>query len=261
MGVAPREEAARVGEHLVIHQHRFPAPHVLRVSAEPEGKLGVPFLNWRVAGRAARERGTRTAFAGCGLYGVCFRGRLVYVGSYCGQRPGGTRHGAHFTGDVVKQRWWAHFGSLTARGHKLHVARRVLASLSAAHAQHPLVHGLQLAGADIHTDAGCLGAENRLRFAVLNWARFSSTTPTHLLEQFSFLYARDDGANLDIDPDELERLIEDAETDAIAAMQPEVNTALRSRGSVPARLSPRKALGELARILDLHLQPHRTGQT
>jgi hypothetical protein len=71
------------------------------------------------------------------------------------------------------------------------------------------------------------------------------------------LYARDDGNLITCPPVQLQKAIEDAETEAIAAMQPEVNTAKRSRSAVTRRLSPRTALAELAGALDRHLDPHR----
>ena len=169
----------------MIYGHRFPAAQLLRIGLAQEGKLGVPFLNWRVSPRSPRERNSgQTSFTGCGLYGVCFRGRLVYVGSYCGKKPKGVKRGAYFAGDIVKSRWWQHFGSLTVRSHKLHVAPSVLAQLRNDFQNHPMVTALDLAGQDIHTDGGCLGAENRLRFAAQNWERFNNSTTSALLSQF-----------------------------------------------------------------------------
>jgi hypothetical protein len=242
----------------MLRTYRFPGPRILRVGIAPTGKLGVGFLNWRVSPQPLRERGALAAsFTGCGLYGVCFRGRLVYVGSYCGKKPLGARYGAYFTGDVARSRWWAHFGSLTARGHKVHVARRVLADLRDDLGDHPMLLAFAKAGPAIHTDAGCLGAENRLRFAARHWIRFTSTPAARLLKQFSFLYVREDGSGIVALPINLERAIEAAETEAISAMQPEVNTAQRDRTAIARSISPRKALSALEEILSRHLQQYR----
>jgi hypothetical protein len=238
----------------MIYKHRFPASQILRVGIAQDGKLSVPFLNWRISPRPLRERNAdRFSFIGCGLYGVCFRGWLVYVGSYCGKKPKGIKQGAYFAGDIANSRWWQHFGSLTARSHKLHVAPSVLLKLRSDIREHQMLLALTQAGEALHTDDGCLGAENRLRFAARNWTRFSSATAPVLLRQFSFLYARISGEVTHGSSLDIERAIAAAESAAISLMQPEVNTAQRDRSVIGRRLSPRRALDQLAQILDEHL--------
>lgn len=243
----------------MLHAFRLPGVRVLRIAVAESGKLGVPFLDWRISPQSKRYRdGVNADLAGSGLYGVCFRGRLVYVGSYCGQKPKvGDKDGAYFTGDVVGKRWWAHFGSLVARSHRLHIAPRVLRNLSDEIGPHPLLTALSQAGPAIHKDDGCLGAENRIRFAVRNWTRFTTNSASDLLRQFSFVYVREDGADLDASPRALADAIEAAEIEAIAVMHPEVNTAQRARAAASPRISPRKALSDLERILSSHLQRFR----
>ena len=242
----------------MIHSHRFAGAKVLRIAVATVGKLAVPFVDWRVSQRKVSEReALPNYFNGCGVYGVCFRGRLVYVGSYCGQKPRGITTGAYYTGDIAKNRWWQHFGSLTARSHKLHVARRVFAELRESLGEHPMLLLLENAGQALHTDDGCLGAKNRMLFAAKNWSRFNGTSAPQLLRQFSFLYARDDGNLITCTPVQLQKAIENAETEAICAIQPEVNTAKRSRSAVNRCLSSRSALAELASTLNRHLEPHR----
>jgi hypothetical protein len=243
----------------LTQSYRFAGSHVLRIRVATAGKLGVPFLDWRVSPRTLRERGRQvTNFAGCGLYGVCFRGRVVYVGSYCGKKPRGIKRGAYFGGDVVKSRWWQHFGSLTARSHRLHIAPSVLSELrSTLGKHHPMLVELVRAGPDIEKDGGCLGAKNRLLFAARNWERFRTTDPKRVLRQFSFLYARVDGAAIEYQPLDLERSVRAAESEAILAMQPEVNTAQRDGKATTRRLSARMALKELEHVLNRHLERFR----
>lgn len=72
-----------------IFIHRFPAAEILRAEVLPEGRANVPFLNWRVTAKAMRHRNApQDAFAGAGIYGVCFDGRLIYIVNHTGFRGG-----------------------------------------------------------------------------------------------------------------------------------------------------------------------------
>lgn len=239
----------------MIHTHRFHAHDLLSITIAPTGKLGVHFLNWCISPKNPRNRNAdERSFMGCGLYGVCFRGRLIYVGSYCGQKPKGHK-GAYFSGDVVKFRWWQHIGSMTGRTHKLHVSKKVLFNLHKTF-NHPMLASLAQAGPEIHKDAGCLGAENRLLFSIMNWNRFSTVSADQALKQFTFIYAQIDEPNLiyQLSPIELKKRIEKAEHEAIEKLQPEANTARRHQKSDACKISSRNALAKLSDILAYYLR-------
>lgn len=242
----------------MIHRHRFAGSQVLRVHIAPQGKLGVPFLNWRIsAAMPARSTHADPRLAGSGLYGVCFRGQLIHIGSYCGCVPAGHAQGAYFTGDVARARWRQHLGSLTARSDKLHVSRSVLSTLRQAQADCDIVTGLTQAGPAIHKDEGCLATEGRLRFAMRNWDWFKHASPLRLLGQFSFLYAREDGTRLTGTAEDLDRCIRAAEAAAITLLRPELHAGCHASPPRAARLDARRALVHLATILDDHLRPLR----
>ncbi len=170
-----------------------PAAHVLNVELRPSGRAGVPFLNWRVAPRPSVERThPLESFVGAGLYGLCFDGTLIYVGSYLGKsgRRGGAKV-AHFEGDIVSARWWQHFGSITGRAHCLSVGKRALLALQQSFgADHPMIASLRGAEESLRKDAGCLGALNRLRVAASHFAEFNAASPESTLSRFEYVYAR-----------------------------------------------------------------------
>jgi hypothetical protein len=225
----------------IVIRH-FLAASVLRVEILPQGRTGVPFLNWRVAPRPIVDRPAPVeAFCGAGLYGVCFDDRLIYIGSFLGsgkQRAAGVR-GATLAGDIVAGRWWQHFGSMTGRSHVLHVSPGTLNALAGDFgAAHPLVAALQEAGPGLAVDAGCLGTLNRLRFAAAHFTEFGGADihPEQILRRFSYVYARVDELPQGVDAPELSRHIKWIEGELIRRYHPAVNGACRSPLGIPVVL-------------------------
>lgn len=170
----------------------FAANEILDVSVLDTGRAGVNFLNWRIAPSLSTQR-KRTAaeFSGAGLYALCFDNDLVYLGSYLGVKGSAGLE----TGNIVGSRWWTHVGSITGRGHKVHVARQSVASLADEFGQdHPMVIGFTSAMTPdlLHKDAGCLAPLRRLRFAAERWDEFGrdGVQPDAILKRFTFIYAR-----------------------------------------------------------------------
>lgn len=227
---------------MAIFVHRFPASQILGVDVLTQGRANVPFLNWRVVAKAMRHRhAPRDAFVGAGIYAICFDDHLIYIGSFLGS--GGAKVGglkaATFVGDVASGRWWQHFGSITARSHKLNVAPSTLDHLDEEFGpDHPIVVGFRAATPDLSKDAGCLGARERLRFAAQHFAEFvgEQVEPAHVLSRFCYVYVRFDALPKGMDAYELSRWIEDTETRLIESLHPEVNTVGRIVGQEPVRV-------------------------
>ena len=227
---------------MAIFVHRFPAAQILRVDVLTEGRANVPFLNWRVVAKTMGHRNaSRDAFAGAGIYAICFDDQLIYIGSFLG-RGGITVGGlkaATFVGDVASGRWWQHFGSIIGRSHKLNVAPSTLAHLDEEFGpDHPMVVALRAVTPNLSKDAGCLGARERLRFAARHFAEFSGehVEPTHVLPRFSYVYVRFDALPEGMNAYKLSRWIKDTETRLIESLHPAVNTAGRIAGQVPVRV-------------------------
>ncbi len=60
---------------------------------------------------------------GPGIYLLFYEGRLIYIGKFLGVRN------APFSGDVTSQRWWAHIGTITMRGHRVSFPKGSLARI------------------------------------------------------------------------------------------------------------------------------------
>lgn len=224
---------------MTIVVHHFPANQILRVEVLPVGRANVPFLNWRISAKSEALRAAPLdAFAGAGVYGVCFDGQLIYIGSFLGSGGGKVDgvNAATFTGDIVKGRWWQHFGSITGRSHKLSVTPRTLKALADEFgADHPMIAALQLGMPGLGTDAGCLGALERMRFAARHHDEFvcEQPEPAQLLSRFCYVYVRFDELPAEIDAHEFSRRVEDIEIRLIRTLHPEVNTAGRIEGQNP----------------------------
>jgi hypothetical protein len=203
--------------------------------------LGIGFLNWNVKPLRARDR---MGLKGAGVYGVCYRGKLIYIGKYLGTSTD------PFSGDVAAKRWWTHFASLTMRGHKLSFPRTTLNKLTCA--QPPLDKSIQAAlrsaSPDISNDRGCLTSVNRALFANQNWHKFSRDEAQSVLADFSFEYAR-------VDPDppgmaiaSLRKAISNAETTAIALLVPIANSEVPWSGK-RVHVSCKKAATDITNTL------------
>jgi hypothetical protein len=238
----------------------FKAEKILNVEIADHQRCGIPFLNWHIKAAPVKKRKRdfgENSFLGAGLYGVCFEERLIYVGKFLGKcscsglsRSQMKEH-AHHTGDIVNARWWQHFGSITARSSKLHVSQSVLRSLIEEFGEVDLLSGLCQAVPAIYRDAGCLGAKNRLKFAIQQWSEFSSPNlePQALLAKFSYLYARIEKSNGELSPEKLKNIISRAEDIAIKKLNPECNKEYFQIGKNTVPTGAGEALRILADIL------------
>lgn len=230
----------------------FNAHALLAVTVAPGGRAGVPFLNWNIQARALPERAhPASAFAGAGLYALSFDDRLIYLGSFLGAG------GACLSGDVVKSRWWTHIGAITARGSRMHVARKSLALLSQTLGDgHAMVGGLLRAPRPdiLHKDEGNLSPLRRLRFAAAHWHLFHNpeheAAPGKLLQRFSFAYARCEAMPQGLDDAALAARITSTEKALIREFAPSCNTT-----HVPGSMAPvETSLAVIASRLDAELQ-------
>ncbi len=234
----------------------FNTRDLLAVTVEPHGRAGIPFLNWNIQTRPLSARGQdipAAAFAGAGLYALSFDDRLIYLGSFLGAGSGG----ACLSGDVVKARWWTHIGAITARGNRMHIAKKSLAALSRSlGSEHALVSGLlQATHPDtLHKDEGNLSPLRRLRFAADRWHLFHNpehdAAPDRLLQRFSFAYARADAMPDGLDASSLAARIASTEKALIREFAPSCNTTHVPRGMAPVELS----LASITDRLDAELQ-------
>lgn len=227
---------------MAIIVHQFPATQILKIEVLNRSRANVPFLNWRVAAKRIGHRNVpREAFTGAGIYGVCFDDHLIYIGSYLGS--GGDKLGrlkaATLGGDVVKARWWQHFGSITGRSHNLSVAASTMVHLDEEFGQqHPMVVAFRAATPVLSKDAGCLGARERLVFAARHFSEFAieHVEPMQVLSRFSYIYVHFDVLPEGMDAYDLSHRIEDTEARLIESLHPEVNTAGRVVGQLPIRV-------------------------
>jgi hypothetical protein len=203
------------------------AADIFSLELKPVGRADVSFLNWHITERALstpRHANKPLISAGPGIYGLCFNNELIYIGSYLGTG----KHGAFFTGNVVTDRWWTHIGSITARGNRVHIARRSLDDLSKNPGSgHPLVAAFQQADlAILHKDEGNLAPLRRLRFAISNWDVFGNINGNQddILGLFTYVYSRFDEQLSGLDPILLKDKIEEAERNLIKRYAPKCNT-------------------------------------
>jgi hypothetical protein len=225
----------------MLTSNTYPADQVLSAAVMAHGRAGVWFLNWKIESKPPKARVDRdagTAFAGAGLYGLCFDDRLVYVGSYLGAGKGG----AFATGDVVKARWWTHVGAITARGDHVHIAPASLRALLADPGpQHPMVAGFSAAAEPtrLHKDDGTLSPLRRLRFALRHSDVFlgEGTQPQDVLPRFSYTYCRFDAPPDGLSSAAWKQHIEAAERRLIQRLAPACNTKHVPEGKSPAVVS------------------------
>jgi len=233
---------------MILEARVFPAQEILRVEVVPHGRAGVWFLNWSIGAKTPQpggRSGMNDLFCGAGLYGICFDERLIYVGSYLGVGRGG----AFLTGNVVEQRWWAHIGSMVARGNRVHIAPTSLRALQEdPGSQHRLVAGLLEAKdpQQLHTDQGDLATLRRLRFAVRNSDAFldRGASPDEVLKRFTFTYARFLELPTGLSHKILADRIETAEKNLIVRLAPECNSKHVPKGKAAAEV-PCSRLGAM----------------
>lgn len=214
------------------------AAEVIDIEAIDERRAGVWFLNWKIKPKplALRLPSGNESYRGAGVYAIAFDEQLIYVGSYLGS--GG--HGADFSGDVVKDRWWAHVGAITARGSKVHIAKRSLTSLKQElGVSHVMVDGFVQATNPqlLHKDAGDLAPLRRLRFAAQRSQDFFSSRVNcmDILKRFHFVYVRFDEFEKNENPSSLKDRIESAEIRLIERLAPICNAKHVTANMEPVR--------------------------
>jgi hypothetical protein len=214
------------------------AVEVIEIEELGEGRAGVRFLNWKVQAKpfALRKAAGDDSYIGAGVYAIGFDNHLIYIGSYLGS--GGRV--ADFSGDVVKDRWWAHIGAITARGCKVHIAKRSLDALKLElGASHVMVEGL-LKATDhqlLHKDAGDLATLRKLRFAGQRSQDFfaSRNNCLEILKRFQFVYVRFNRLAKNEDRNSLKDRIESAEKNLIQKLAPICNAKHVKRQMEPVQ--------------------------
>ena len=209
------------------------ASDVLDVEVLGHGRAGVWFLNWALSTKPIAERKTQGIgiFSGSGIYALCFDDSLIYIGSYLGDG----KKIANFSGDVITSRWWTHIGAITARGSRVHIARKSLASLSQdLGVKHEMVAGFINASEPelLHMDNGDLSPLRRLKFAAQHSRDFLDTNadPAQILKRFTFVYARYEILPPNLSATILTTHIENAEIKLIERLAPSCNTKHVPRG-------------------------------
>lgn len=230
----------------------FHAPDVLSATVLPQGRAGVWFLNWDIRAKPMPARATpeASAYAGPGIYGLCFDEQLIYIGSFLGK----IKAGDPFGGDVVSSRWWTHICAITSRGSRLHLAPQSLQKLQ-EHLQpdHALLEGL-LAANDpdlLHVDAGNLSPLRRLLFAAQHSADFfmGAVDPQQVLSRFSFVYERLD-AQAGMQEQALKAVVIQAEKELIGRCAPTCNTGHLSAGTSAQAVHVSQLPALLRQVLD-----------
>lgn len=204
-----------------------------------KARAGVWFLNWKVKAipLPARIKDSNESFKGAGIYAISFDNYLIYIGSYLGS--GG--HKADFSGDVVKDRWWAHIGAITARGSKVHLARTSLKLLeSELGVSHVMINGFLNATDKIrlHKDGGDLATLRRLRFAAQRSETLFSSNTNHadILKRFDFVYVRFEALPSNENSISLMEKIEGSEIKLIKRLAPICNAKHLIRGMDPVKI-------------------------
>lgn len=230
----------------------YRAIDLLDVEVQAPGRAGVWFLNWAIKAKTLAQRPVTApeAWGGAGLYGLCFDGQLIYIGSYLGN----AKQGANRGGDVLAQRWWTHIGAITARGNRVHVAPRSLKGLQRRVSdQHPLWLGLVQApdGQMLSRDAGNLCPLRRLLFAARHADLFlaENAQPDDILSRFQFIYHHPDVAPAHLSANEWARFILAQERSLITAWAPECNATHVPRGMPPVQVSLAQADATLREVL------------
>lgn len=139
-------------------------------------RSGVLFLNWDI-----QPNDCACAIKGAGLYGLFFDDWLIYVGMYRGK--GGNPN----CGQVARDRWWAHIGSITMRGYRVSVPKRTRKMIDDGQLARDLASGLSQGNELLCKDNGCCTSVNRMKFASSHWQEFKDADGS-LLKRFKFLF-------------------------------------------------------------------------
>lgn len=218
---------------MIIIVTQASAIDVLSIEVTNTGRAGVWFLNWNVVARPSKDRlGMNDSnFSGMGVYGLCFDNKLIYIGSYLGGKDN------CFSGDVVSSRWWTHIGGITARGNRVHLARKSLDALRREFGEdHSVVKGFLNSNdlMELHTDNGNLSPLRRLRFAA-NYSRdfLGAEPPSATLSRFRFVYARIHPSPDELDTSLLKEHILNCEKKLIKHFVPICNSTHVPKGKEP----------------------------
>lgn len=219
----------------------FKAGDVLQIKPVTP-KRGVECLDWRIT---YLNSGLSKDLVGAGLYGVCYQGKLVYVGSYLG------RGNDPFLGNVVSTRWWAHLASLTMRGHRISIPQMTRARLlnnPPTPINPKLRKLLSAAPPEISRATGCVASLNRILFASKHWGRLGSGKPNTVLGDFSFVYVRVGKGSTKKSISQLRQQITEAEKEVIAQLCPMANNEIKW-GEANDQISCEKATAVITKTL------------
>ncbi|WP_127347508.1 hypothetical protein [Pseudidiomarina mangrovi] len=225
------------------------ARNVFNIQEQERGRAGVPFLNWRFATKKfITSEQTNKFLKGPGLYALWLDDTTIYVGSYLGRG----KNGAYFNGNVVKDRIWTHFGAITMRGHRVHIARKSLNELQHEFGEaHDMVAGLLRSPQRdvLHKDNGNLAPLRRAQFAAKHWDSFSTSSPDDLLQRIGFAYTRFSELPEGMTNQQLKQRILEEEKRLIECIAPICNTTHARLGQNPIIIDGHDMARELSDIV------------
>lgn len=207
----------------------YKANEVLKVVVTEE-RCGNEFLNWQIR---PFNKYDKQQFTGAGLYGICYLNKLIYIGHFLGKRTD------PYAGNIIGARWWAHFGTLTLRGHRLSIPETVLKQLL----DHTAAVGSPALNSDlkkvlenskrpeISNSRGCVTSLNRTLFANNHWTSFCAPEPMSVMDNFTFIYSKVVNCLNDKSTTEIRAAIRIAEREAIATSLPVANNEYQWTGN------------------------------
>lgn len=213
-------------ENLVFDHYTFLASD-LWTAKRVEPASGMPafadhvFSTRRMPGQSEFRRGA-------GLYVIQCRDVPIYVGKYLGTSK------SAFGGDILAARWHRHMSTISLRGAKLSISRRLRKAFLGANEAHALASDLGSADSvKLCKDRGYQVAANRLAFAAQTWGVLSGPPSSWLGDyRYSYVQLRAD-AWQQVTSTHLWDAIDAAELLAIASLGPQVDA-----GSHIVRRSP-----------------------
>lgn len=199
----------------MFKRHFYSASDIFSTSVAA-GAVGMPgFCDLRVAKRTTESSG---AIAGCGLYFLCHKGRLVYIGKFLG-----SIHNA-FAGDIFTARWNRHLSTLSLRGSRISIGKAALDRALKEGVPKELNDALQ--GVDsviLAKDRGFMVPYKRLKYAALHWQDFSRSPDSWLADiQVGYLQL-DSSALQKYSTYAVRKMVSAAEDEAIAQLPTVLN--------------------------------------
>lgn len=195
-----------------FHIHEFFGSQVIDVSQDQPltGNSVLADLVFR-----PRRNLATTAVAGAGIYTICFDETLLYIGKFQGKKD------IPFGGNVVRERWVRHMGTLTLRGRPVSMPGQSINRLANFDCHHPAVVGILGADRNVMSKGrGCVSSFNRALFAMQHWDTFSRLDQ-QALGRFQFLYAQVQPSA--VSEDWIRKAVSDLEHDLVARLQPPCN--------------------------------------